>query len=710
VAKYKSFGELSQAAERGDASAEYALGLSCIGRFGGESKPEHAIGWLRRAAERGHAGAQFELGIMYAVGRSVGRNLAEAVSWYRRAANQGHPAAQCKLGFMFATGQGVEKDDMEAKKWYSYAARQKHPIGLYETANSPTLMQCTKAAEEGHAPAQRDLGEVYLRGLYDVEPDVDIGKSWTAKAAEQGDPDAQRDLGLMHVRQGDLETALPFLLSAAEHGYHDVHFQLGRMYRFGHGVEKDYERARSWYLKAAAGWSEGWRAEVALKSLADVKEHDPWPTEADRLEHEAREVERREEMAKKKEAESSKEDSRNRLRELGYSFKDGHAISPSGEKRYIASSFDLWDLIEEASGKGAVDRGEVERGTNYPRAEQLAAGSLRAVVTKRRSENERRQRLVESQQRMHEAVALQAANADALSIEAVKKASVSFAIFGFKVAAEGAYSVPCSGKWNALAPLLATAGFFELDRPGPAEQSFVETVESFISSLATVICTSGSAVETVAEDVPHITDLNDHFLPYLHMGWDGYHELRDKWNVMRYSFRSAMNESGLSTANEALRVIYRKMDVISSLFEGSSYKTAWRERQNRNSNRDGNKVERFWSWAHAVWKRYPMESVLSAGFFNWLSSREGHEVLSKLNMITHRIAEEDGTEAEFRLELVGGDEPEFGRHIGYRLTYNGCVVCQLPLPRAVLAEFLRLRGFRVKLGKSANAELAISWK
>ncbi len=58
---------------------------------------------------------------MYADGEGVLRNDAEALRWYRKAAEQGNAAAQANLGLMYLDGQGVDEDDVEAYKWLSLA-------------------------------------------------------------------------------------------------------------------------------------------------------------------------------------------------------------------------------------------------------------------------------------------------------------------------------------------------------------------------------------------------------------------------------------------------------------------------------------------------------------------------------------------------------------------------------------------------------------
>ena len=54
--------------------------------------------------------------------------------WFRKAADQGHAKAQCNLGFMYLSGHGLPQSDALAVEWYR------------------------KAADQGHAPAQCSLG------------------------------------------------------------------------------------------------------------------------------------------------------------------------------------------------------------------------------------------------------------------------------------------------------------------------------------------------------------------------------------------------------------------------------------------------------------------------------------------------------------------------------------------------------------------------
>ncbi|MDC0588606.1 sel1 repeat family protein, partial [Porticoccaceae bacterium] len=83
-----------------------------------------AVKWYRKAADQGDASAQFNLGIMYANGEGVPENDSEAVKWYRKAADQGDTSAQSNLGYMYARGKGVPENSIRAYLWWSMAKTQ----------------------------------------------------------------------------------------------------------------------------------------------------------------------------------------------------------------------------------------------------------------------------------------------------------------------------------------------------------------------------------------------------------------------------------------------------------------------------------------------------------------------------------------------------------------------------------------------------------
>ena len=68
---------------------------------------EQAVRLLRPWAERGDAWAQYSLGVMYYRGRGVAQDDAQAREWLEKAAAQGNANAQFSLGLMFKNGRGI---------------------------------------------------------------------------------------------------------------------------------------------------------------------------------------------------------------------------------------------------------------------------------------------------------------------------------------------------------------------------------------------------------------------------------------------------------------------------------------------------------------------------------------------------------------------------------------------------------------------------
>ena len=101
------------------------------------------------------------------------QNDTEAAKWYQKAAEQGHAPAQRQLGTMYFLGEGVPQHYAEAAKWYQ------------------------KAADQGYAPGQYRLGLMYSFGKGVPRNDTEAAK-WTRKAADQGYAPGQSRLGELY--------------------------------------------------------------------------------------------------------------------------------------------------------------------------------------------------------------------------------------------------------------------------------------------------------------------------------------------------------------------------------------------------------------------------------------------------------------------------------------------------------------------------------
>ena len=65
------------------------------------------------------ADAIYTLGLCYYEGDGVAKDYVEAVKWFRKAAERGHASAQRNLGVCYKNGEGVEKDYAEAYAWWN---------------------------------------------------------------------------------------------------------------------------------------------------------------------------------------------------------------------------------------------------------------------------------------------------------------------------------------------------------------------------------------------------------------------------------------------------------------------------------------------------------------------------------------------------------------------------------------------------------------
>jgi TPR repeat protein len=87
---------------------------------------------------------------MYDKGEGVAKDDAEAARWYRKAAEQGYAKAQFNLGFMYANGEGVAKNFVLAHMWWNLARAQGH-----EKASELVELLVKEMTKEQIAEAQR---------------------------------------------------------------------------------------------------------------------------------------------------------------------------------------------------------------------------------------------------------------------------------------------------------------------------------------------------------------------------------------------------------------------------------------------------------------------------------------------------------------------------------------------------------------------------
>ena len=193
-----------------------------------------AVRLYRQAAEQGNADAQFNLGVMYLDGDGVPQDDAEAMRWFRQAAEQGNAQAQTNLGVpqddamylgnMYVSGRASRRTTPKAVRLFRQAAEQgrrttpKPCGGSAKPPSKATPKHSSTSGSEGRGVPQDDAEAVRLclcqgRGF--------CARAHVVQAAEQGDAQAQFNLGVSYAyaRGADFVLALTWFNIADTNGH-----------------------------------------------------------------------------------------------------------------------------------------------------------------------------------------------------------------------------------------------------------------------------------------------------------------------------------------------------------------------------------------------------------------------------------------------------------------------------------------------------------
>ena len=173
--------------------------------------------------------ASFGCNMLHAQPTDADRKLFEET---KIKAESGDAPAQYDLGCLYKSGRGVAKDMVAYQGWVR------------------------KSAEHGFAQAQ-----VTLAGFLSSDTNSPNNKNeafaWLSKAADQDYALGQFMLGYEYYRARDYGNALIWLNKAADKRWYAADYQLGMMFLDGKGVEKDYQKAYSYFYPAALAGNSG---------------------------------------------------------------------------------------------------------------------------------------------------------------------------------------------------------------------------------------------------------------------------------------------------------------------------------------------------------------------------------------------------------------------------------------------------------------------
>jgi hypothetical protein len=144
---------------------------------------------LKNDAGRGDARAQFWLGVAFERGRGTPQDFAQALRWLSQSAIQGNADAQNSLGQMYEDAEGVPKDYAQAEKWYGAACAHRPDYG-------------------GAGQGCNNLGLLYLDGLGVKQNYVEAYKYFNLGSAENNLKLVKARMTAREVAEGERRTVL----------------------------------------------------------------------------------------------------------------------------------------------------------------------------------------------------------------------------------------------------------------------------------------------------------------------------------------------------------------------------------------------------------------------------------------------------------------------------------------------------------------------
>ncbi len=230
-----------------------------------------AVVWYMEMAKSGDADAQYNLGSVYETGFGVKADILEAVDWYKKAADQDHQLAQLKLGILYVLGDGVRQSVIKGTNWIHSASENGNKFAgeLYAKVLSPDVVLDTTADEIIRKVRPFiDLGEAKSIAKLDaiLTKQKKKAKQKEPELAERFTEPAKNTLGKEIEVRNDVpdfldnknqsirnleDDNLAFLQREANAGNLEAQYQLGRMYEVGDKLERDPQKAITWYTSAA---------------------------------------------------------------------------------------------------------------------------------------------------------------------------------------------------------------------------------------------------------------------------------------------------------------------------------------------------------------------------------------------------------------------------------------------------------------------------
>ncbi len=279
---FMSLDEKVEAAEGGDADvmAELAsIYLNGDVAYDVEPDSDKSLYWFRKAAEAGNSTAMYNLGLYYAKGYGIPRDFEEAARWMEKAAEAGDedaPTLVTRYRVYAACIPKAERGDALAQAYLAEGLMEV-ALSLSQADPGDDLAECLKWAEKAYAQGNADacwtLGLAYENGR-GVNEDTEKAVHYYQEGAKRGSAACSHCLGNLVLegkyKQGDPDLGFKLIHEAAEAGFLDAMRSMQRYYRM---VEHDEEESEKWAQKVedASKWPFKENREAEIRELLSSK-------------------------------------------------------------------------------------------------------------------------------------------------------------------------------------------------------------------------------------------------------------------------------------------------------------------------------------------------------------------------------------------------------------------------------------------------------
>lgn len=159
-----------------------------------EKDVKKAYELLVKMAKKGDNDARFWLGAICEHEEEC-LSPSEGFEWFLKAAQNGYAPAQFQIGYHYLHGVHVEMDYFQAYKWFMLSAIQGYPC----SQNSLGIMYLRRQVKLEEWLTQISEGTDELYNGYDLEKNQRIGYRWLMKSARQKHPSGLYNLAGMYL-------------------------------------------------------------------------------------------------------------------------------------------------------------------------------------------------------------------------------------------------------------------------------------------------------------------------------------------------------------------------------------------------------------------------------------------------------------------------------------------------------------------------------